>query len=61
MKDEKLYSERYKKPGMKHLKPPVFDSKEMECIEAYTLEAGHIKHNGKEMEYQVIMVYFDKR
>lgn len=61
MKDEILYSEKYCKPGIKHLVAPRFNSEEMECVEAFTLEAGKVKHNGREMEYQIIKVYFDEK
>lgn len=58
MKDEITYSEKYKKPGLKHIKPIVIDSEKMKCIESFCLEAGHVIHNGKKMEYQIIKAYF---
>ena len=61
MKDEIIYSERYKKPGREHLKAPIFHSEEMTCVEAYTLEAGHCLHHGEKMEYQVVKVYFTEK
>jgi hypothetical protein len=61
MKDIILHQERYIKPGAKHKKPPVFDIEEMECFEAYTIEAGIIERDGKRLEYQIVKAFFTEK
>jgi len=60
MKDEIVYKEKYRKPGVKHIKPPVVDS-DMECFEAYTIEAGIIERDGQRLEYQIIKAFFKEK
>ena len=64
MKEKKIYSEIYKIrmkikknyfPILNHL---TQNQKRAECIDVEILESGLVNRDGKDMEYQILKIYY---